>query len=246
MPDLRRIPQWLGVDAVRLAVGDATLSLRLDGLVAYASYNPASEADRCFRTWASNFLDRVPSVNVVCKERKPRYAPRCQACHQTITECPHCGATTAGTVEKGVDVAIATDMIRLAWEESYDYAVLVSSDADHVPAVEFLNSKGRRVIHVGFPPSGMNLAKACWASLDMSPHVLNLESWMYKYEVVIYWSKEDQAFLAEVPELPGCLPHGETAQEALVRAQIAMVLWIDTAREFGDPVPEPKGRLLLA
>jgi predicted RNase H-like HicB family nuclease len=69
---------------------------------------------------------------------------------------------------------------------------------------------------------------------------------MYKYEVVIYWSDEDQVFLAEVPELAGCLAHGETAQEALVQAQIAMALWIDTAREFGDPVPEPKGRLLLA
>jgi predicted RNase H-like HicB family nuclease len=69
---------------------------------------------------------------------------------------------------------------------------------------------------------------------------------MYKYEIVVYWSDEDQVFLAEVPELPGCLAHGETAQEALVQAQIAMALWIDTAREFGDPVPEPKGRLLLA
>ncbi|MHB0978970.1 MAG: NYN domain-containing protein [Thermoleophilia bacterium] len=174
-PDWKRIPQWLGVDAVRLAVGDPTLALRLDGLAAYMSYNPASEADRRFKTWASNFLDRVPSVQVVCKERKPRYAPQCQQCHQAIIECPHCGAAMAGTVEKGVDVAIATDMIRLAWEESYDYAVLVSSDADYVPAVEFLNSKGRRVIHVGFPPKGMNLAKACWASLGMAPHLPGLE-----------------------------------------------------------------------
>ena len=69
---------------------------------------------------------------------------------------------------------------------------------------------------------------------------------MYKHLVFIYWSDEDQVFLAEVPELPGCLAHGETAHEALAQAQIAMALWIDTAREFGEPVPEPKGRLLLA
>lgn len=175
MPDWKRIPQWLGVDAVRLAVGDPNLALRLEGLNAYLSYNPASEADRKFKTWASNFLDRVPSVQVICKERKPRYAPSCQSCHQAVETCPHCGATMAGTVEKGVDVAIATDMIRLAWEESYDYAVLVSSDADYVPAVEFLNSKGRRVIHVGFPPKGMSLAKTCWASLNMGPHLTGLE-----------------------------------------------------------------------
>ena len=81
----------------------------------------------------------------------------------------------AGTVEKGVDVAIATDMIRLVWEESYDYAVLVSSDADYVPAVEFLSSKGRRIIHVGFPPKGMSLAKTCWASLDLAPYLKSLE-----------------------------------------------------------------------
>jgi predicted RNase H-like HicB family nuclease len=67
---------------------------------------------------------------------------------------------------------------------------------------------------------------------------------MQKYEIVISWSDEDHVFLAEVPELPGCLAHGETAQEALSQAQEAMALWIDTVREFGDPVPEPKGRLL--
>ena len=74
-PDWKRIPQWLGVEAVRLAVGDPNLVLRLEGLNAYLSYKPASEADRKFKTWASNFLDRVPSVQVICKERKPRYAP---------------------------------------------------------------------------------------------------------------------------------------------------------------------------
>jgi hypothetical protein len=174
-PDWRRIPRWLGVDAVRLSIGDASLPLRLDGLNVYASYNPASAADRRFKGWATNFLDRVPGVRVLCKARKPRYAPRCQACHRPIDVSPHCSASVAGTVEKGVDVAIATDMIRLAWEESYDYAVLVSSDADFAPAVEFLISKGRRVIHVGFPPKGMGLAKTCWASLNMAPFLASLE-----------------------------------------------------------------------
>ncbi|SPE34088.1 conserved hypothetical protein [Acidobacteriia bacterium SbA2] len=70
---------------------------------------------------------------------------------------------------------------------------------------------------------------------------------MYKYEVIIYWSAEDQAFIAEVPELPGCMAHGSTQQAALENANQAIRLWIDTATEFGDPVPEPKGeRLMLA
>lgn len=68
---------------------------------------------------------------------------------------------------------------------------------------------------------------------------------MYKYEVIIYWSEEDQAFIAEVPELPGCMAHGGSLDDALVNAQEAMQLWLDTAHEFGDPIPEPKGRRLV-
>ena len=67
---------------------------------------------------------------------------------------------------------------------------------------------------------------------------------MEKYEVILYWSSEDEAFIAEVPELPGCCAHGPTQEEALANAKEAMRLWIETAQEFGDPVPEPKGRRL--
>ena len=68
---------------------------------------------------------------------------------------------------------------------------------------------------------------------------------MHKYEVIIYWRDEDQVYVAEVPELPGCSAHGETSQAALTNVQEAIDLWIDTARECGDPVPEPKGRRLI-
>lgn len=67
---------------------------------------------------------------------------------------------------------------------------------------------------------------------------------MYKYEVIIYWSEEDKVFVAEVPELPGCAAHGNSPQSALANAQEAITLWLDTASEFGDPVPLPKGRRL--
>ena len=69
---------------------------------------------------------------------------------------------------------------------------------------------------------------------------------MIKYEVVIYWSEEDQAFLAEVPELPGCMSDGKTYQEALNNLETIIREWIDTARELGRPIPEPKGRLMYA
>lgn len=68
---------------------------------------------------------------------------------------------------------------------------------------------------------------------------------MYKYEVIIYWSNEDNAFIAEVPELPGCMAHGETPEKALKNVNDAIQLWIDTAKEFGDAVPEPKGERLI-
>ena len=70
---------------------------------------------------------------------------------------------------------------------------------------------------------------------------------MHKHEIILYWSNEDQAFIAEGPELPGCMAHGSTQESALTNANEAIQLWIDTAREFGDPVPQPKGeRLMLA
>ena len=70
---------------------------------------------------------------------------------------------------------------------------------------------------------------------------------MIKYEIILSWSDEDRAFVAEVPELPGCMAHGDTREAALRHVEQAMELWIDTAREFGDPIPEPKGeRLMLA
>jgi predicted RNase H-like HicB family nuclease len=67
---------------------------------------------------------------------------------------------------------------------------------------------------------------------------------MYRYEVIIYWSDEDNAYIAEVPELAGCTAHGDTAGAALAQANEAIALWLETAKEFGDPLPQPKGRRL--
>jgi predicted RNase H-like HicB family nuclease len=69
---------------------------------------------------------------------------------------------------------------------------------------------------------------------------------MLKYEIILYWSKDDQAFLAEVPELPGCMGDGKTYHEALANVEVVMQQWIDTARELGRPIPEAKGRLIYA
>jgi predicted RNase H-like HicB family nuclease len=67
-----------------------------------------------------------------------------------------------------------------------------------------------------------------------------------KYEVIIYWSKEDQAFIAEVPELPGCAADGRTYRDALANVEVVIKEWIETATELGRPIPQPKGRLVFA
>ncbi len=67
-----------------------------------------------------------------------------------------------------------------------------------------------------------------------------------KYEMIIYWSEDDQAFVVEVPELPGCMADGETYEEAVANAKEIIAEWIETARETGRPIPEPKGRLKYA
>jgi predicted RNase H-like HicB family nuclease len=69
---------------------------------------------------------------------------------------------------------------------------------------------------------------------------------MPKYEVIIYWSREDQAFIAEVPELPGCAADGKTYREALANVEVVIQEWIATAQELGRPIPQPKGRLVFA
>ena len=72
-----------------------------------------------------------------------------------------------GTQEKGIDTAIVTDMIKLAWADAYDVAVIVSSDRDFVPVAEFLQTRGIRVIHGSFPPLGIELSQKCWGNFEI-------------------------------------------------------------------------------
>ena len=69
---------------------------------------------------------------------------------------------------------------------------------------------------------------------------------MYKYEIILFWSKDDNAFIAEAPELPGCWADGETQQQALENLDIVIGEWIETAKSIGRIIPEPRGRLKFA
>jgi uncharacterized LabA/DUF88 family protein len=145
------------------------------GLHLYLSYNPAAPRDEKLRRWAQKVLARFDGVHMVLKARRPKDPPRCPSCHVSVETCPCCRASMRRTTEKGMDTAIVTDMVRLAWDGSWDVAVLASTDGDFVPAVEHLEEKGHAVVHAGFPPHRSALSRACSASLDMGAVLPPLE-----------------------------------------------------------------------
>lgn len=173
-PDYRL--DWKALSPCLIAAAEAVLGepLKFEGTNVYLSYAPGTPTGRSLRHWATTVLDRFPGVRVIVKERKAKSPPVCPSCHQPVENCPHCGEQMIGTVEKGIDTAIVTDIISLAWEGAWDVAILVTSDRDFIPGVEFLTTKGRRVINAHSPPQGAHLARTCWASIDLGQHPANL------------------------------------------------------------------------
>jgi uncharacterized LabA/DUF88 family protein len=144
-------------------------AITYEGTYIYTSYNPGTEGGRKFRGWVTGWLDRQPGLNVEARERRPKSLPVCPTCHKEITACPQkeCGKPLNATVEKGIDTLLITDLIRLSYSNTYDVAVLVSSDADMVPGVKFIQTQNKKVIQAGFPPKGIDLATECWGSFDI-------------------------------------------------------------------------------
>jgi uncharacterized LabA/DUF88 family protein len=134
------------------------------GTHVYASYDPNNEADRALRRFL-HAMDGFPGYDVLVKERKPQSPIRCPNCREPISTCPHCGERIQRTVEKGVDTALATDLIRFGIDGHYDRAVLLAADADHVPAVEFLGQRMKQVTHAWFRGHAHELRNASWDHL---------------------------------------------------------------------------------
>lgn len=168
-PDWKKLAPWLIARAA-----DLGLSLSYEEMTVYLSYDPRKPEDKRLQDWALNFLDRQPGVKVKLQQRKPKGSPTCPVCHTKIVSCPHCGGSTTGTIEKGVDTAIVTDLLSLAWEGAWEVAILVTSDRDFIPAVEMLSRKGFRVINAHFSPVGIDLARTCWASIDFNSRLSEL------------------------------------------------------------------------
>lgn len=167
---------WKKISPLLISEGSTLLGtpLHFEGTHVYLSYDPTTSKGKGLRTWAINTLDRFPGIRVIAKERKAKSPPTCPTCHRSVDTCPYCKNRMVRTVEKGIDTAIVTDMISLAWENAWDAAILVSSDRDYIPLVELLANKGLKVINAYFAPQGVHLARTCWASIDLRPHLVDL------------------------------------------------------------------------
>jgi uncharacterized LabA/DUF88 family protein len=148
---------------------DPTGLIMFEGMHVYGSFDPNKTQDAGLRNWFTNRLDKMRGVHVSLLERqKKRGHPKCPHCQAEFKTCAACDGDMRGTEEKGVDTRIVTDMISLAWANAYDVAVLVSADRDFVPAAEFLQTKGIKVIHGCFPPKGSELSQKCWGSINIT------------------------------------------------------------------------------
>ena len=164
--DWSRLGNVLAKEALRVVDRDAQTAYQ--GMDVYGSYAEDSEADQKHRKWAEYTLAKFAGVQVVMlPRRRRRSGPSCPSCHQVVSVCPACNHDMRGTEEKGLDTRIATAMISLAWDDNYDVAVLVSSDRDFIPVVEFLRTRGIKVVHGAFPPKALELTGKCWAHIDI-------------------------------------------------------------------------------
>lgn len=137
------------------------------GTHVYASIDPGG--DEALRRFLHR-MDSFPGYSVLVKERKRATRPiRCTACNEEFEICPKCQRKLRRTVEKGVDVALLTDMIQMAYDNVYDIAVLGSSDSDLCQGVRFIQERiGKQIYHLWYTGVGISLRNACWDHIPLS------------------------------------------------------------------------------
>lgn len=147
------------------------------GTHVYASINPRSQKDRRLHSFLQS-MDLFPGYKVIVKERKPAKSIRCseEGCRKEISRCPHCGKELIRTVEKGVDTSIAIELFHYALDNVYEKAILISNDADFVPAIEYIQRRGNQIIHAGFKNQAFEIKKACWDHIDFEDIMTELLS----------------------------------------------------------------------
>jgi hypothetical protein len=134
----------------------------------YCSYNPGSEQECKFKAWTDRSLAQCPGVTVKNLERIRTECPTCPNCRSRIEVCGNCGASLETPHEKGVDTLLVADLVEMGMCGNYDCVVIVSSDADMVPAAEFVKRLNLPVIHARFPsPIGDELDRHCTGSFNL-------------------------------------------------------------------------------
>jgi ferredoxin len=173
--DWSRLPAELVKEAGKLvaATGDTT-GLVLDETIVHASVEDPREAK--LRAWLTSWLAKQPSYDVKIRPRRSRKTRvHCRSCGAYMDSCSTCAMPLASSPEKGVDAALVTDLLSLAWQRAYDVAVLVSGDADYIPAVEYVQSQGLKVVNAAWATKGHELRQQCWASFDLDSLVPQLK-----------------------------------------------------------------------
>lgn len=172
---------WIKLPAILLREAEGVLAavgiqdgLTLEETVVHASVNPAG-SDGKLKGWLQGFLDNQPSYRVQIRERRVRMGGiHCKACGTQHDRCPTCDEPFKLAPEKGVDTAIVTDLLSLATEGAFELAILVTADADLVPAVEWVQERGRKVINARWDKHGFDLAHACWGQFKLDPLIGDL------------------------------------------------------------------------
>ncbi|MBS1842466.1 MAG: NYN domain-containing protein [Acidobacteria bacterium] len=162
--DVVRIPWRDSLPNLLSAEASKGQTAKYLGTHVYASIDPGNPRDSGLRKFLQ-VLDSFPGYKVTVKDRKPASVVRCPEpkCGHQIQDCPKCGNTLRRTIEKGVDTSVLTDLIQYAFDDNFDRAVLVSADADFVPAVEYIQKKtDKQIIQAYFKSKGAELRNACW------------------------------------------------------------------------------------
>ena len=156
---------WKDLPAILTAEVSTGQPARYTGTHVYASIDPDNPKNKKLNKWLHHTLASFTGYSIDVRERKPRRTIRCQeeACKAVIDTCPACKTKLKGTVEKGVDAAIITDLLSLAFDDNYDIAILISGDADHAPAVRYIQRKtDKQVVQAFFKAHGDELRNSCW------------------------------------------------------------------------------------
>ena len=161
--DWAKMPSWLVNQAASICKLERPV---YEGAHIYVSHDPDDPQHEGRRKFARMLSTQV-GVHVVQKQLWRKSPPTCRHCRAPIDACPKCGGPHEPRVEKGVDTAMVADMMSFAWRDTYDVAVLASSDSDFVPVVQHLHERGIKVVQAGVPPTGADLRRNCWASLDL-------------------------------------------------------------------------------